>query len=233
MSVPRDDLAGLAAAEARLLDDLADLSDTEAAAPSLLPGWTVGHVVTHLTRNADGFIRMAMAATRGEVAHQYPGGADQRAADIEAGATRPAAEMVEDLRRSIEDLTSAFARLGPEAWSDGVGMAMSGPRPVVELPFRRWREVEMHHVDLGRSSFRVGDWSEAYVERELAETLAALPSRLPEGVALRIDFEDAPDVVTVGDGEVVVVSGSRRWVLGWLSGRLEPPSELPPLEPWL
>ena len=231
MSVPRDDLAGLAKAEARLLDDLVELTDDEISASSRLPGWTVGHVITHLTRNADGFTRMAMAAAQGEVGQQYPGGADQRARDIEAGAARPAAEQVDDLRRSIEDLTAAFGRLGPEAWRDGIGMAPTGERRVVDMPFRRWREVEVHHADLGRPSFGHEDWSEAYVERELAESLDTLVARLPERVALRIDFEDVPDVVTIGEGDAVTVSGTRRWVLAWLLGRVEVP-DLPALEPW-
>lgn len=231
MSIPRDDLAGLAGAEARLLDDLAGLSDDEVTSPSLLPGWTVGHVITHLTRNADGFTRMAKAAARGEVGHQYPGGLDQRSRDIEAGATRPASEQLDDLRRSVEDLTAAFGRLGPDAWRDGVGMLVVGERRVADMPFRRWREVEVHHADMGHPSFGYGDWSEAYVERELAETLDTLAGRLPDQVALRIDFEDVPDVVAIGDGDAVTVSATRRWVLAWLLGRVEAP-DLPELGPW-
>ena len=40
---------------------------------------------------------MLEAAARGEVAAQYPGGMAQREADIEAGAGRPAAELVADV----------------------------------------------------------------------------------------------------------------------------------------
>ena len=231
MSIPRADLVGLAAAEARLLHDLAALTDDEVAAPSLLPGWTVGHVITHLTRNADGFTRMAMAAAQGQVGHQYPGGLDQRSRDIEAGATRPASEQLDDLRRSVEDLTAAFGRLGPDAWREGIGIAPTGERRVADMPFRRWREVEVHHADMGRPSFGYDDWSEAYVERELAETLDTLAGRLPDQVALRIDFEDVPDVVAIGDGDAVTVSATRRWVLAWLLGRVDAP-DLPELGPW-
>jgi maleylpyruvate isomerase len=231
MSVPRDDLAGLAAANHRLLADLGALTDTDMGAASRLPDWTVGHVLTHLARSADGLTRMAMAATRGEVGHQYPGGADQRSRDIEAGARRTAHDQVEDLRRSIEDLDAAFGRLDADAWRDGIGVATHGERRIAELPFRRWREVEVHHADLGRAAFTYDDWSEAYVERELNETLGGLAGRVPAGVALRIEFEDVPHVEVVGDGDAVTVSGTRRWVLAWLIGRIDAP-DLPELGPW-
>ena len=81
----------------RLAGTLARLDDASARRPSLLPGWTVGHVLTHLARNADSHVRLVQAALRGEVGDQYPGGNPQREADIEAGAGRPAAELVEDV----------------------------------------------------------------------------------------------------------------------------------------
>jgi maleylpyruvate isomerase len=233
LPIPRDDLSGLEAAHVRLLDDLIGLTDDEVRAPSLLAGWSVGHVLTHLSRNADGFTRMVRAASRGEVAPQYPGGIDQRAADIEAGAGRSAAEQLEDLRRSIEDLTSAWGRLGPDAWRSGIGMVVMGERRVADMPFRRWREVEVHHADLGRPGFSWEDWSEAYVERELAEAIGALHARVPTGVTLRLDFSDVPDVVVVGDGtdDADTVVGTRRWVLAWLTGRVDA-ADLPELAPW-
>src|SRR5919206_1227017 len=81
----------------RVVSTLSGLTDTAARRPSLLPGWTVGHVATHLARNADSHVRLLEAARRGEVADQYPGGAAQREAEIEAGAGRPAAELVADV----------------------------------------------------------------------------------------------------------------------------------------
>ena len=92
------DIAGALAAHRRLDADLAELTDADVRAPSLLPGWTRGHVLAHLARNADSHERMLLAAARGEVAAQYPGGRDQRAGAIEAGAGRPAAALVADVR---------------------------------------------------------------------------------------------------------------------------------------
>jgi len=52
---------------ARLRATLAGLTDADARGPSLLPGWSVGHVLTHLARNADSLVRMLKAAARGDV----------------------------------------------------------------------------------------------------------------------------------------------------------------------
>ena len=69
---------GCAAAQAALLDDIADLSDDVARRPSRLPGWTVGHVLTHIARNADSLVWRLEGAARGELRDQYPGGLEQR-----------------------------------------------------------------------------------------------------------------------------------------------------------
>src|SRR6476661_9592554 len=86
---PDDWITEAKAAHARLLADIADLDNATARGASLLPHWTRGHVLTHLARNADSNTGMFRAAQRGEVVFQYPGGADQRTGDIEAGAGRP------------------------------------------------------------------------------------------------------------------------------------------------
>ena len=58
----------------------------------------MGHVLTHIARNADGLRRMIEGARRGEQAMQYPGGMAQRNEEIDAGADRPAGALVEDVR---------------------------------------------------------------------------------------------------------------------------------------
>ena len=52
------DVEGCAGAHQRLLAGLEDLTDDQARRDSLLPGWTVGHVLTHLARNAEAFTRL-------------------------------------------------------------------------------------------------------------------------------------------------------------------------------
>ena len=83
-----ENLARLADASARLLTTVDGLSDEEVRGPSGLSGWSRGHLITHLARNADGIRNMLLCARTGEDAFMYPSGA-LRNADIEAGATRP------------------------------------------------------------------------------------------------------------------------------------------------
>lgn len=92
---------------------------TEAAVrqPSLLPGWTRGHVLTHLARNAEAMCRRMDAAARGDVIEQYVGGAVGRAAEIEAGAGRQAHQIVEDVLAWASQLDAAFTALGPDVWA--------------------------------------------------------------------------------------------------------------------
>ena len=48
----------LSAATDSLVDGIGRLTDADTRGPSLLPGWTRGHVLTHLARNADGGTRL-------------------------------------------------------------------------------------------------------------------------------------------------------------------------------
>lgn len=207
-----NDVAPVQDSHARLRQTLVGLSDHTARRPSLLPVWTVGHVLTHLARNADSHVRMLEAARRGEVADQYPGGNERRTADIEAGAGRPAVELVADVTASAARLEEAWAATPDDVWRAGQGRVVGGIWPVAELPFRRWREVEIHHVDLGLG-YGFDRWPEDYVDAELARALPSLGSRLPAGVT----FDRQPV--------------DRRRLLAWIVGRLDDP-ELPALTPW-
>ena len=86
------DRAGAARAHGAVVATLQSLTDEQVGQRSLLPGWTVGHVATHIARNAEGHLRMFDAAMLGQIAEMYPGGREQRTADIEAGAGRSAAD---------------------------------------------------------------------------------------------------------------------------------------------
>jgi len=206
------EVAPVQRSHARLRETLSGVSDFDARRPSLLPGWTVGHVLAHLAGNADSHVRMLRGAIRGEVADQYPGGRQSRDADIEAGAGRPAAELVADVVASAARLEEAWAVTPEDVWRTGQGRVVGGRWPVADLPFRRWREVEIHHVDLGLA-YTVEDWPDAYVEAERGRALPALGTRLPAGAAFDPGGTD------------------RRRLLAWIVGRGDDPS-LPPLSPW-
>jgi maleylpyruvate isomerase len=200
----RASVDGATASHARLIETVRPLTDAQARSDSLLPGWSVGHVLTHVSRNADSFVRMLRAAMAGEVTTQYEGGREQRAADIEAGAARPAAELVADVTTSAAALEAVWADMTPTAWA-GEGRNADGEAwPCAAMPFHRWREVELHHVDLGLG-YTVADWPAAYTARELTLSLALLPERLDPA--------------------------AKRNLLAWLVGRAPGPDRVT-LAPW-
>ena len=163
---PDTELAGAREATARareLVDRIQDL-----AAPSLLPGWTRAHVVAHLAGNARSHLRMLDGAARGVLTDQYAGGAADRAAGIEALAATPA-EAVRAFHESAAQLDARWDRM--EDWSAPVRPLGREPRPAHRLVWARWREVEVHAVDLA-AGYAPRDWPEDFVIRLLAELRA-------------------------------------------------------------
>jgi maleylpyruvate isomerase len=147
--VPSALIEGCAAAHATLLADIADLSDDVARRPSRLPGWSVGHVLTHLARNADSVVWRLEGASLGEVRDQYPGGLEQRTGDIDAGAGRPAAELVADVRLSAGAVERAMRDLPLAAWAAPSRTSRGVVEDSRDVVLSRWREVVVHHGDVG------------------------------------------------------------------------------------
>lgn len=142
------------------------MTDDDCRGASLLEGWTRGHVLTHLARNAERHIHLFECAARGEIGDQYPGGMAQRNADIEAGASRTVTELVDDVRRQIWALEAQWAHSTSETWQGSARRPGGKVVPVSDLVFLRWREVAIHIVDL---HVGVGpeSWSDVYVDNEL------------------------------------------------------------------
>ena len=67
-------LSGCRASHRTLLDVVGSLDDATVRRPSRLKDWTVGHVLTHLARNAASHTRMLRAALAGTSVEQYVGG---------------------------------------------------------------------------------------------------------------------------------------------------------------
>ena len=185
--VPETDLARVTDAHARLLDAIDALTDDQVQRPSILPGWTVGHVLTHVARNADSHVRRTEAALRGEIVDQYEGGYAGRESEIEAGGGRLAAAIVDDVRHSAHAVDAAWRTLPGDAWVARSRDANGRERALFELPARRWQEVEVHAVDLGVGrSHR--DWPEAFVVEWLPRTRERMWPMLPtEASGARFD----------------------------------------------
>ena len=123
---------------------------------------------------------------------------DERLSGDLAGMRAAHAELV----RRLADLEDAEVGLPSRLPGWTVGHVLA------HLPAARWRELEVHHVDLGRG-YEPSDWPPAFVERTLPDALAGVGARLPglDGI----------------DSAVV---------LAWTFGRADPPSGLPELRPF-
>ncbi len=146
---PTEWVAGCLAAQVGLESALVGLDDATAHRPSLLAGWSVGHVLTHIARNADSVVWRLEGAAQGELRDQYPGGPEQRKADIEAGAARPAAELVADVRRTSAAVAGVMAGLPTQAWDAPSRTSRGVVESSRDAILSRWREVVVHHGDLG------------------------------------------------------------------------------------
>ncbi len=132
-------------ATGRLLETAAEL-DPDPGAPCMLPGWTRGHVLTHVARNADALGNLVTWARTGVVTPAYPS-REHRKADIEAGSRRPWEVLLADVRDSSARFAEAAGGLSVDAWLAELDLP-DGRHPAAVVPWRRLREVEVHHVDL-------------------------------------------------------------------------------------
>ena len=176
MSVPMVHIEGCRRSHQVLLDRVAGLTDEQARAPSLLPDWAVGHVLTHIARNADSVVRRLEGAERGQIVDQYPGGYAGRAADIAAGAGRPASELLDDLAESATRLEAVCLSFPEVAWERPTRGVNGAERPARTMMLERWREVEVHHADLGLG-YRISDWPAELIDEWLPRELERLSQR--------------------------------------------------------
>jgi len=197
-------------------------SDSDVRAPSVLPDWTRGHVLTHLARNADGIVATYAGALRDEIVPRYPKGPAGRSADIEAGAGRSAVELLADVRDSADRLDRLFGALSDAgAWE----RLTDGERPASAWLNTRWREVEIHRADLG-GSYGAADWPAAFI----AYLLPRLANEVSERAIQSLRVVVADDIATMSglggsvwtsgeEPDPVTVRGPDWAVLAWLIGR--------------
>jgi maleylpyruvate isomerase len=213
-------LADLESATRRLLDEMAGLSDAAARQPSLLPGWSRGHVLTHLARNAEGSTRLLTWARTGVPGYEYES-AEARAAEIEAGAGRPAEVLIEDVRRTAAALEEAAAGMPPQAWRRVVRYTGGQERPADVILPSRLAEVLIHHVDLDLG-FTPGDWPGTFVTGMLTLLASSLSQR--DGMAaMRLAGRDGGGSYAIGGAGSadITVTGSEPELLAWLLGRAD------------
>jgi maleylpyruvate isomerase len=156
----------------RLLGTARVISEAELREPSLLPGWTRAHVLSHLARNADALRNLLVGARSGQERPAYVS-AEVRETDIKNGTYLTPKELMADLADSAMAFRTVSRQLPGEAWLFPVRILDSEPSPAGTLLARRLVEVELHHCDLG-TGYSAGDWPAAFAAMELDEPMRAL-----------------------------------------------------------
>lgn len=206
------DLRSVREATDRLLTAVAKLDtlgNAFLAGQSHLPGWTRGHILAHLSRNADALVNVFEGRPMYE-------SASARDTDIERDAGRPLEEHLADLRDSGARFLATTERA--QDWSRTVELRGGVTDLAANVPFRRWIEVELHHVDLD-IGYELSDLPEEFTDREIA-FLAARWSGRPDVPPVTLRSARGEVWHTGGpEGAPVTLSGPKDELLGWLAGR--------------
>ncbi|CBG73949.1 conserved hypothetical protein [Streptomyces scabiei 87.22] len=205
------DLASVREATDRLLTAAARLDNAAVTEASRLPGWTRGHVLAHLARNADALVNVF------EGRPMYAS-AEARDADIERDAPRPLKEQLADVRDSADRFEDAAAL--PADWTRTVELRNGVTDSAARVPFRRWIEVEIHHVDLG-IGYELEDLPPEFTEREIGFLVDRFTGHPGVPHTRVTDGTRAWTTGGAASGSVVTVTGTAPALLGWLAGRTE------------
>jgi maleylpyruvate isomerase len=201
-------------ATTRYLEVLTELSDEDCRASSALPGWTRGHVISHLSRNADGLCNLLHWAQTGVETPMYVSN-EQRDIDIEAGAGRSAAELREDASASAGRFLQAANELHSSNLSAMVSRTHgSPPFEVHRVAGLRRTELEVHHADL-LIGYTVRDWPADFTRHLLDRRAAELAD---DGRHMTWRVTDLAEPIVVGEGGPEV-RGSAADLAWWLIGR--------------
>ncbi|MER7462621.1 maleylpyruvate isomerase family mycothiol-dependent enzyme [Streptomyces sp. NPDC097981] len=210
------DLQSVREATDRLLTAVAKLDNAALAEESHLPGWTRGHVLAHLARNADALVNVFAG-------RPMYASAEARDSDIERDAPRPLEVQLADVRETHADFLAQTEQ--DQDWSRTVELRNGVTDLAANVPFRRLVEVELHHVDLN-IGYELSDLPDEFTAREitfLADRWSGRPEVPPVTLAVYGDAVRQPgDPVwhTGGtEGTPVTVTGPADELLGWLAGR--------------
>jgi maleylpyruvate isomerase len=222
----RDIRPEVKAAADRLNDTVAGVDEDAVRAPSGLPGWSRGHVITHIANFAEAMTRQVDEALQGRLIEVYDGGRPARDAGIEAGAGRPAAELKQHLLEATTALMAAWDKVGPDDWDRPV---MHRNSDLAAAIYATWRELAVHTVDLALEPTPDG-WPPEFCRH----LLDFLRPRTPEGIHLILQPTDGPTWET-GTGEDRTLTGTLTNLTAWYAGRTPPgpiTGPAPDLLPW-
>jgi maleylpyruvate isomerase len=210
-----ESLAQLNLATETLLEVAARMRPGQENDATVLPGWTLGHLLTHLARNADAVRNLTVWASSGVETPMYPS-QQSRDEEIQAGAARGRDELLDDLSTSAADLQTDLGAMPPSALSTNVRLRNGRELPGRSLPYLRTQELYIHLIDLGLG-YTPADWPEDFVATALRRVSRnrADADDLPVGT-LKSEVDGTE--WRVGAGGLTIV-GSPAALLEWLTGR--------------
>lgn len=173
---PNEQIEGIRTAQAKLDGTLGAVTPETMTRASLLPDWTVGHVLAHLLGNGYSVIRRLEGALEDQVVDQYPGGPAGRAQEIAELAQLSYDELLPRLGRTASRIDALLDEVPDDAWERNSRGVEGNLTPARRVVFSRWRELEVHHADLGLG-YSYEDWPATLVEQCLPELLAGLAGR--------------------------------------------------------
>lgn len=225
---PADVRAAFTAGQDRLRSLLPGLTEDALRAPSALPGWSRGHVLTHVEGVGLALARQARYALRGRQVEVYDGGRPARDAAIEAGHGRSAPLLRAALEEALDEVDASWSGVGAADWDRPVRYR-DGTLTTVAHAW--WRELEIHTSDalLGPT---VADWPHPFC----AHLVSYLSPRLPADLQVTLTATDNDTTWSFGEGRPVTVTGHTTDLAAWLAGR-HPTTPLtgdplPPLSEW-
>lgn len=208
----------LVEADQRLVRTVDSLSGEDLAAPSLLPGWTRAQVVAHLALNGEALEGVLVGLAQGEPVAMYAS-QEQRDSDIDELASAGSTHLRERLMAATSRFVRAAETFPADRAEAQVERVPGGPTfPAGSLLLMRWREVEIHHADLGTTYSRA-DWT-----TDFAVAVLDSASRRPWPHSFRVlvreparswEYGDAHDEESV----VPTVAGEARDLAWWITGR--------------
>lgn len=229
-AVAADNLARLHEETTRLLRTVDALGADDLRRATLCPGWTVAHVLTHLSRNADALVNLVRWAVDGRERAAYASDL-VRDAEIEDGALRGRDEIVLDLRLSAERFAEEAQALTGEAGDAQVRSRTGTPVTGAQLVAMRLLEVVFHHVDL-QAGYGFDDTDPAWAARTLRRGVRRWDADGAPGLTLR---PEGMEQLELGGGgpEVVGTPGQLLlWLARGVDDGLRPDAELPAPPPW-
>jgi maleylpyruvate isomerase len=222
----------LESATRRLIRTVDAVADFQFAEPSLLPGWSRGHVIAHLALNAEG-LAAALEGVREQRAVPMYASPEARDGDIEELSGADPAVMRDRLLASTSAIHDAVEELPDELYAARIERTPGSDRRFTagRVAEMRLREVEIHHADLDLA-YTWAEWPSDF-------TVLLLDNRsaVHEGPSFIANAVDLGHTWSFGDGGPTV-SGPGPLLAWWATGRdpgdglTSDDGELPRMETW-